>query len=175
MNQKLFVSIKSAIAIVVAWGSLSMPVFAQEQHSEKYDGHKHNGMEVGLSVGYTYLKEEKKDALNLHLHVMKRLSGDGFKKYLSIGFGAEAIVADEKHYGAMITLAVHPWHSLILSISPGVELAKHDGEWESGYATHLEATDVFEGSNFHYGAVVGYSKTNEDQHYTVGIHFGMPC
>jgi len=170
MNRFFWTVIKAVILVVIGLSSANASAFSQEQHSE----HELGGIEVGFSVGYAYLKEEKEDGLNFHLHLTKRLSGEGFQKYLSIGLGAETIISKEKHYGVMVLLAVHPWHNLVLSVSPGMEWAKHDGEWNSEYATHLEATYIFEGLSFHYGPVVGYSKTRDEEHYTVGIHFGMP-
>ena len=85
------------------------------------------------------------------------------------------IITDEKHYGAMVTLAVHPWRDLVLSVSPGFEWANHEGTWESEYATHLEAAYTFDVSEkYHIGPVIGYSKTSDAEHYTVGIHIGIP-
>lgn len=176
MNDR-FLSMPGAVMLIaIGLGTLSTPVFCQEQHSEKYDshGHEQGEIEVGLSIGYAYLKEEKEKGLNLHLHVMKRLQGEGLQKYFSIGVGAETILSNEKHYGAMLTLAVHPWQNFVLSISPGLEWAKHDEKWESQYATHLEATYIIENPGFHYGPVVGYSKTQDEQHYTIGMHLSVP-
>jgi len=174
MKQQHIAAIKAVTAIIVTWGSLSSVALSQEQDSHRHKDHEASNIELGLSVGYAYLEEEKEDATNLHLHVMKRLSGEGIQKYLSIGFGMETIFADEAHYSAMISLGIHPWRDLIITISPGWEWAKHDGVRESGYATHIEATYVFEGAGFHYGPVIGYAKTQDDQHYTVGVHFGIP-
>lgn len=64
------------------------------------------------------MKTEGEEGVNLHLHLLKRLEGDGIEKYFSVSFGAEMIVTNEKHYGAMVTLAIHPWRDLILSVSP---------------------------------------------------------
>lgn len=105
---------------------------------------------------------------------MKRLSDEGFQKYFSLGFGVETIFTDEKHYGAMITLAVHPWENVIFAISPGVAWEEHEGETKSSYATHVEAAYVFETAHYHIGPVVGYSKTEDDEHYAIGVHIGVP-
>lgn len=174
MSRMTSSAIKATAAIAIGWGGLSTPAFCQEQHADGHDHHEPGGMEMGLSLGYAYLKEEKDSGLNLHLHVMKRLSGEGLEKYFSVGLGVETIFSNEKHYATMVSLAVHPLKNLVLSISPGVAWARHEGEWESEYATHLEASYVFEGSDFHYGPVLGYSRTRDEQHYNVGVHFGMP-
>lgn len=170
-----FISVVKAVSIIIiAWGSLNSDALCQEQHRKTHSGHESGETEVGVSLGYSYLEEEKENGINLHFHFMKRLTGEGIQKYLSVGLGVETIFTDEQHYGAMISLGVHPWRNLVISVSPGWEWAKHDGEWESGYATHLEAAYVFEGPGFHYGPVIGYSKTQDDQHYTVGLHFSVP-
>ncbi len=162
--------LKLVALATVSCGSIN----ALASSPEKHDGHESSDVEVGLSIGYTYLKEEKEEGATLHLHVMKKLTDEGFGQYFSYGVGVETIILKESHYGAMVTLAVNPWRDLILSVSPGIEWVKHEGEWESGYATHFEVTYLFEGPRFHYGPVLGYAKTQDAQHYTAGIHFGIP-
>lgn len=132
------------------------------------------GFELGLSVGYAYLKEEKEEAPVLHAHLMKHLSDEGWLKYFSLGIGVETIFTDERHYGAMVTVAVHPWEHVIIAVSPGVAWEEHEGETHSSYATHIEAAYVFETSHYHIGPVVGYSKTEDDVHYNIGVHIGVP-
>ena len=159
---------------IIALFHVSTPALSQEHNaSDSHDMHQTEDIEFGASLGYAYLKEEQKNGINIHLHAMKRLSDEGLLQHVSVGLGVETILTDEAHYAAMLSVAVHPWKSLILSVSPGYEWANHDGTWESSYATHLEATYTFESSNFHYGPVFGYSKTADTQHYTAGIHFGM--
>ena len=137
--------------------------------------HVHDDWEVGVSVGYANLKTENEEGKNLHLHLMKSLGDEGLAQYFSFGFGAETIITDEKHYGSMLTLAVHPVEDLTLSLSPGFEWAKHDGaNWEREYATHVEATYSFDvADGYHLGPVIGYSKTKDTEHYTIGIHLGI--
>ena len=139
-----------------------------------HNAHDETGFEFGISVGYVYLKEEKDEGTAVHAHLMKRLSDEGFQRFFSVGFGVETIFTKEKHYGAMVTVAVHPWDNTVFSVSPGIEWEEHEGETKSGYATHIEAAYVFEASHYHLGPVVGYSKTEDDEHYTIGVHLGMP-
>ncbi|MDH3948341.1 MAG: hypothetical protein OEU74_05205 [Gammaproteobacteria bacterium] len=174
MKLEIVAAVKSLSLIVIALGGLCSTAFCQEKHNDVHSEHESGGMEVGLSVGYAYLKEDKEEGVNLHLHLMKRLSGEGLQKYFSIGIGAETIIADEKHYAAMFSLAAHPTRNLVLSVSPGVEWAKHEGKWESEYATHIEAAYIFEGPDFHYGPAISYSKAKDEQHYAIGIHIGVP-
>jgi len=149
------------------------PAISQEHNTnDAHDIHQARDIELGASLGYAYLKEEQKNGLNIHLHAMKKLSDEGLWQHVSLGLGVETIITDETHYAAMLSLAIHPWRSLVLSVSPGIEWAKHTGTWESNYATHFETAYTFESTSFHYGPVIGYSKTAHAQHYTAGIHFG---
>jgi hypothetical protein len=173
MIHNIITSLRAGTLILLSWGALSSVAFSQEQQSGIHNDHESDELEVGVSVGYAYLEEEKEEGINLHLHVMKRLSNEGIQKYLSIGFGVETIFTNEDHYGAMFSLGIHPLPNLVLTVSPGWEWEKHEGVWESGYATHIEATYVFEGSGFHYGPVASYTKAQDDQHFSIGMHFGM--
>ncbi|PHS39640.1 MAG: hypothetical protein COB07_06210 [Sulfurovum sp.] len=183
MYTKTTLFIRTLRAVTLSLAMLSTAALSEEDHDEAHESHlleHHEGheWELGISIGYANLKTENEEGGNLHLHLLKRLQGDGFEKYFSVGVGAEVIVTtdNDKHYGAMVTLAVHPWRDLVLSVSPGFEWAKHEGHsWEREYATHYEAAYSFDVSeNYHIGPVIGYSKTSDTEHYTVGIHIGIP-
>ena len=170
---------RTLTAITLSLSLLSTAALSEEEHhEEEYHSHAMHEWELGISVGYANLKTENEEGGNLHLHLMKRLQGDGFEKYFSVGVGAEMIVTtdNEKHYGAMVALAYHPIEALTLSVAPGFEWAKHEGDsWEREYATHYEAVYSFDVSeHYHIGPVIGYSKTSDAEHYTVGIHIGIP-
>lgn len=172
MNKRIIVGFVVLVNIILCGKSAlaSENVDREASHKEKGE----SGFELGLSVGYAHLKTEEDNAPALHLHLLKRLSDEGFQKYFSLGFGIETILADEKHYGAMVTMAVHPTENIIFSVSPGVAWEEHEGETKSSYATHLEAAYLFETSHYHIGPVVGYSKTEDEEHYTIGVHIGIP-
>ncbi len=173
MNKKInFVIGFVALGYIILCGKTALA----SEHIDHEAPHIDNGessFELGLSAGYAYLKAEE-DAPLLHVHLMRRLSGEGIQKYFSLGLGAETIFTDEKHYGVMVTMAVHPTENIIFSVSPGVAWEEHEGETKSSYATHIEATYVFETPHYHIGPVVGYSKTEDDEHYTIGVHIGIP-
>jgi len=172
MYRKIKTFSRVLVAISISLAGLSTAALSEEDHHVGHEGHE---WELGISAGYANLKTEGEEGVNLHLHLLKRLGDDGLKKYFSAGFGAEVIRTDETHYGAMVTLAYHPVEDLTLSISPGLEWEKHEGSWESHYATHYEAAYSFDISkSYHIGPVIGYSKTSEAEHYTVGIHIGIP-
>lgn len=144
-------------------------------YSFAYENHHQEEWELGLSVGYASLPDEDAEGTNVHLHVMKHLEGEGYE-YFSLGLGLEMIASEDTHYATMFTIAVHPTEDLTFSISPSLVWEKHDEEeWEHEYATHLELSYVFDVSeHFHIGPVIGYSKSSEAEHYTFGIHLGIP-
>lgn len=107
---------------------------------------------------------------------MRSLGDEGLAAYFSTGVGLEIIRTNEAHYAALFTLAFHPIKKITIAFSPGFEWSKHDGiNWEREYATHIEMTYTFDiDEHLHMGPVIGYSKTKESVHHTVGIHFGIP-
>jgi hypothetical protein len=141
-----------------------------------YDEHHESEWELGLAIGYAHLPTEGTKGSNLHIHVLKHLEGDDWRQYFSVGFGLEMIATDETHYATMLTLGIHPLEDFSLTLSSGLEFSKHDNEeWENLYSTHIEASYVFDVSeHFHLGPVIGYSRTKEAEHYTLGIHIGIP-
>lgn len=172
MYKKISTFIRVLVAISIGSIGLSTAAMSEEDHHGSHEGHE---WELGASIGYANLPTEGTEGTGLHLHILKRLDGDGIEKYFSIGFGGEMLITDEKHYAAMVTLGIHPWRDLVLSVAPGFEWANHEGEWEREYATHFEAVYSFDISeNYHIGPAIGYSKTSEAEHYTVGIHIGIP-
>jgi len=143
--------------------------------SSAYEDHHQEEWELGLSLGYAHLATEDKDGTNVHLHIMKHLDGEGFEKYFSLGLGLEMIASDETHYSTMFTIATHPTEDLTLAFSPTIEWEKHSTEWENHYASHFEASYVFDVSeHFHIGPVIGFSTSEEGEHYTFGLHLGIP-
>ncbi len=155
--------------------------------------HEAGGFEIGLSIGWVRLEEDghhheeeehreegehheeeghSEDALGVHLHIGKRLADEGILSKVSLGIGGEVIFSEEEHYGLMAFTSIHPWKGLVLSIGPAVEWAKHDGEWESNYSTHMEAAYVFDIGEIHLGPVVGYSTSSHGEHYSAGLHLG---
>ncbi len=148
--------------------------FCEELHSShRHHSHDTRGMEMGFSAGYVHLEDENEDAPSIHVHLSKRLQQEGILKHFALGVGGEVIFADHEHYAVMLPLLVYPWRGLVLSVAPSMVFAEHEGEWESEYATHLEAAYVFEIGEYDLGPVVGYSNSSEDTHYMAGLHFGI--
>jgi hypothetical protein len=129
-------------------------------------------MEIGVSAAYVYLDAEGESAPGLHFHLMRRLEGEGITRHFAIGLGFEGIFADHAHYGIMGSLAFFPWRNLAITLSPGVTFADHDGDWESKYTTHIEASYGFMIGEYEIGPVIGYADSSDDRHYMIGIHLG---
>ena len=172
MYKKIITSIKALTVATVCLVGLSTAAMSEEDH---YGAHKAHDWELGVGVGYVNLKTEDEEGAVLDLHLMKELDGDGFEKYFSVGLGAEVVFSHENHYVAMVVFAYHPTENIVLSVAPGLEWAKHDGEWEREYVTHYEAIyNIYNSEKYHIGPMIGYSKTKEAEDYTVGIHIGIP-
>ncbi len=154
------------IVIVLASG-----LCAQGAPAHDHAHHDH-AFEIGLSTGYTYLDNENESAPGVHLHLMRRLSGEGFQRYFGVGLGLETIFAAHQHHAVMGSVAVYPWRSLVLTVSPGVVFADHDGQWEDEFAIHIEASYGFTWGEFEIGPVIGFSQADDDRHYMAGIHIG---
>lgn len=159
-------------------GSTANLALAENPHDHTHHGHAHHGHdlagpELGLSIGYVHLEEEGEDAVGVHAHVLQRLGEDGLLHHLAVGAGVEYIFSDEEHYALMLSFAAYPWRGLVLSVSPGVQWAEHEGDTEAEYATHLEAAYVFPFGEFDIGPVIDYSWTQDEEHYMLGLHFGL--
>lgn len=167
MNKKTVV----CLVVVLLGLGIADPAYGEDDHAGH--GHDTSGIELGLSVGYVHLDEEDEDSLGLHVHLSKRLGHEGLLERLGLGVGGEVIFAEHEHYSLLFPLAMYPWRGLILAVAPGIEWAEHDEDWETAYATHLEAAYVFEIGDYDVGPVVDYSKSDNDEHYMIGIHLGI--
>ena len=155
------------------------PIFAENtspntHHEEQKEGHIHHAHanEIGMSAGYVYLTPEDDSAFGLHLHFIRRLQGESFKKYLGLGVGFETIFAEHLHYNVMGSIAIYPYHNLAIVLSPGLLIVEHHKELETRYSTHLESVYGFLFGGYEVGPVVGLARSDGDMHYTIGIHFG---
>ncbi len=155
------------VSFLIALYALPQSALSAEDH----DHHDHD-MEIGISAAYIYLDAEDESAAGLHLHFMKRLDGNEFLQNIVVGLGIERIFADHAHYGVMGGVGIFLWRDLVVTLSPGVTFADHEGEWETKYVTHLEASYGFMVGEYEIGPVVGYADSADDRHYQIGIHLG---
>ena len=164
---------------VIAWmltfsvSSVAYMASAENDHAHGHHGHNVSGPELGLSAGYVHLQEEAEDVLGVHAHLLQRLGSDGLRRRFAIGVGGEYLLADEEHYALMLSFAAYPWRGLVVSASPGVQWAEHEGDTEADYSTHLEAAYVFPFRQYDIGPVIDYSWTEDEEHYMIGLHLGI--
>lgn len=165
----------SLVALAIAMCIWSFPgsAFSEGVDHHAHHGHDVSGPELGLSAGYVHLEEDDEDVLGVHAHLLKRLNTEGMLRYFAVGGGVEYLFSDETHCAAMLSVAVYPWRGLVLSVSPGVQWAEHEGDMEAEYSTHLEAAYVFAVGDFDIGPVIDYSRTKDEEHYMIGFHLGV--
>ncbi len=159
------------ILVLCVWSTAEVAL-GEDSHHAHHD-HDLSGPELGISAGYVHLKEEDEDALGVHAHLLQRLGDEGLRRHLAIGVGAEYLFTEEEHYALMLSLAAYPWRGLILSVSPGVQWAEHEGDTASEYTTHFEAAYVFPFGRYDIGPVIDYSRTKDESHYMIGLHMGI--
>ncbi|MEZ4754542.1 MAG: hypothetical protein R3A13_09585 [Bdellovibrionota bacterium] len=163
--------------------------FSEGENNHQHYEHHSNGLEIGLSVEYVYLDEGSEDEVHheeeheehdstesvagLHAHIIKSLGDEGIQKNLGLGIGGEILFTDDPHYGLMASLAIYPWSEWLLMLSPGVEIAKHEGSYENKFVMHYEISYGFEFDNYHIGPAIGFAHTQDTKHYSAGIHIGF--
>lgn len=140
-------------------------------HNHLHHHHGHN-YELGLSLGYTHLTEDKINAPSSHLHLTRRLGSENAIQRFSLGLGAEYIFAEETHITFLGSFSYNPVAAFIIDLSPGLLIAEHEGETEYQYISHLEFTYEFDMHSFGIGPVFGVAFSSDDRHYSVGIHIG---
>ena len=159
--------------------TLTQPIFAENaspdtnlEELEKGHIHHDHANEIGMAAAYAYMEPEGESAFGLHLHLMRRLQGESFKKYFGLGAGFETIFADHMHYNVMGSIAVYPYRDLVVVLSPGILFVEHNDELKERYSTHLEAVYGFLFGGCEIGPVIGIAQSGDDTHYTIGIHLG---
>jgi len=136
--------------------------------------HHHEGKkyELGLSLSLAHMEKENENALNTHIHLMRRFDPDNNWKRIALGLGFEYFFTEHKHYGLLGTVSINPIWDLICDVSPGILFTEHNNSQETQYVFHLELTYEFDMENFGIGPVIGMGLSEDDRHFTVGIHIG---
>lgn len=163
----------AALIVAASIAGYGDVLLAGEKCNHAHHRHDLSGPELGMSAGYVHLEEEDEDVPGVHAHVLQRLGDDGIRRRLAIGAGAEYLFSEEQHYALMLSLAAYPWRGLVLSVSPGLQWAEHEGQTEAEYSTHLEAAYVFVVGEVDVGPVFDYSSTKDEEHHMIGFHLGI--
>ena len=138
-------------------------LIGQEQKHEHH--HHEHSYEIGISLGLVHLKQDGINAPSTHVHLFKRLGSENYLKRVAFGLGVEYIFTEHIHLGFLGTISYNPVGALIIDISPGLLISEHDNEKETQFISHMELTYEFD-------PVVGVAFSEDDEHYTFGIHFG---
>lgn len=155
---------------------LLAPVFwinlgAQPEPELHHENHHHLN-EIGISLGIVWMQPEAETAPGLHIHYMRRIGDEGIARYIGIGLGFEVIFSDHRHYNIMGTLGIFPWKELVITLSPGLLIAKEELETHRQFSFHVEIMWEFEVSGWGMGPALGFAVSGENTHFTLGIHIG---
>ncbi len=121
----------------------------------------HDGIELGISLGASYLKSENSTVPSLHLHLTKNIN-----EVLGIGTAFEHIFDAHGHSTLSIVFSVSLGDTLTISYMPGLLLNS------SKFVNHFEIVKPFTVKNMHIGPSFEIG-IGEEIHYTVGVHIGF--
>lgn len=162
--------------IILLIGALAFSTIAVAQHKDhdhsSHEGHAHHWVhdhqnELGLALNPTYMISEGEFAPGLHLHYVHYLKNTKW----GAGLGYEQIYDDHSHRTAGVILAYRPIPRLVFIAAPGVTFeAAHPDELAP--AIHFESTYEFMLGPIHLGPAVEYAWDPNDQHFSIGLHFG---
>lgn len=144
------------------------------QTSHTTHNHHHDGFnnELGISVGIVQIENDEDMNINTHIHLMRHLRYDNFLKRVALGMGIETIFAEELHVSILGTFSYNLVSSLFIDLAPGLLIASHDGHQQKEFIAHIELIYEFDIGLFGLGPVVGMALSEDDRHYSLGIHLG---
>jgi hypothetical protein len=131
------------------------------------DQHDHE-WELGLALNPTYMVSEGEWTKGLHIHAVK-----SFKESpLGIGLGYERIFDDHSHQTFSVVGAYRLNPSWVVNVAPGFTVEQ--GDWNVLLpACHFETAYEFLLGEIHVGPALEYAWDPEDQHLSIGLHFGL--
>ncbi len=136
--------------------------FALIPISHAYAGvESHKSIELGISLGASYLKSENSTPPSLHLHLTKNIN-----ETFGIGTAFEHIFDTHGHSTLSLVLSFSLGDTLTISYMPGVLLNP------SKFVNHFEIVKPFSVKNLHIGPSFEIG-IGEEVHYTVGVHIGF--
>lgn len=138
-------------------------LFAQEQ--EKHE-HKHHKNEISMANSPVYFTNENVVAYGIHFHYVRKIP----KTDLALGLGYEKIFDQHGHNTLGVVCSYRPINKLAFNTSPGVTFEDIGGPPQ--FTLHLETAYEFEWEDFHIGPVFEFAYDKEDNHLSLGLHFG---
>ena len=149
---------------------VSLTLFSEVYAQEEHDHHDHYKNEVGGALGIVFNLKEQHTASGFHLHYTRMFSG----KLHNFGItpGVEFIVGKDVHYTLHLMLVYRPTHGWWLGAGPGITYFQHHDEVD--FSGHIETGYEFDAGSIHFGPVIEYSWSTDDQHIMLGLHLGVP-
>ncbi|MBL1281005.1 MAG: hypothetical protein COA33_012065 [Fluviicola sp.] len=154
----------SFVILSLLFSSLSS--FAQTDKDSPKHSHQHGKNEIALAIAPAYFVNEEAVTLSMHLHYVRTIAHTKF----GLGASFERIAFDPKHSTFGLVLAYKLFNGLNLSVSPGITF--EDANPGTFFSLHLEAAYEFEIGNFHIGPAAEYAYDPNDNHLSIGVHFG---
>lgn len=140
--------------------------FSQNDHHD----HDHFRNEIGGALGVVYSISEQHTGSGFHFHYTRMFGGK--LSHFGIAPGLEFIMGEDKHYTAHVMALYRPLFGWWLAVGPGLSYFEHD--YSMGFSAHFETGYEFDAGSIHFGPVLEYSWSEEDQHALLGIHLGIP-
>lgn len=129
------------------------------------NSHKH---EISLGVISTHFIKEKENALGWQLHYIRSLGKTDF----GIGIGYERILDGHGYNTLGFIFNLKPIENWSINLIPGI--AYHDGGLKHiEFAFHFESIYEFKIESLHIGPLIDYSFEEDENHISLGIHFGF--
>jgi len=142
------------------------PALCQDSEPE-HEEHFHH---VGFLLGSVYSLDEKTLAPGLGFEYERVLPFGN--RLFGIGFGAEMVFDEHKHYVLSLLLPFHPVRPLTLFVATGIMFIDKNG-LESRFAIHLGAEYEFElRRGFFLAPEFEIAFAGDDVHIMLGIHIG---
>jgi len=158
--------------ILLALAFIFNPAIRAQDHEDdhEHDQHHHLKNEIGIAVGAVYIFHEEIIAPGLHLHYTRMLPGK--MHAFGLGLGFETVLDEHRHYTGAVMFQWRPVHAWWISAGPGITWFQESSE--SRFSFHLETGYEFEVGKVHLGPMIEYAFVEDDQHFMLGIHLGIP-
>ena len=160
---KNFYLIISFISLILIFPDL------RSQDESGHERHEHKN-EIGGALGMFFDLKEQHTASGFHLHYYRMFSGK--LDHFGIAPSMEFLFGEHRHYTLALMLAYRPVHGWWIGAGPGISYVEHHDEVVA--SGHIETGYEFDAGQVHFGPVLEYSFTREDQHLMLGLHLGVP-
>ena len=140
-----------------------------EGDHDEHRGHHHDGgFSLGVSLGPSYLPNEKEFGFSAHGHLLYELGSVP----LGFGVGYEALFDEHRHQTMSLVFQYRIIDAWLMSVSPGVtfELGSFN---EPRPTVHLETVYEFRVGLMDLGPAFEFAIEPEGTHLTLALHAGV--